>query len=333
MNKSTKEPKSFTALGKKNQGTNILIIAIIINTNPITPIVPNFCSLNLFSTNYKQHKALYFLFFLCIMQQVTKASGNIEPFNSDKIYYSILSAGASKSLAIETINIVKKKYYKGISTQEILDVVLKNLKKEKGVAQRYDLKRAIMNLGPSGFPFEEYFARILNNYDYNTKVNNYIKGKRITHEIDIVAKKHNLSYMIECKYHNEAGIQTKLHVAMYTYARFLDVSKFDVPWLATNTKCVNEAEEYAKGINLKITSWNYPKRESLRDLIEKKDLYPITSIKYIDEKIKEKLFSANIVLAKDLLGYTTKELVLQTGLKEKEINTILNEVKEICGIK
>lgn len=266
------------------------------------------------------------------MKHVTKASGEIQGFDSKKIFSTVTEAGASKKLAVETIKLVKSKYYKGITTKEILDLILKNLKKEPGVSQRYNLKQAIMNLGPSGFPFEQYFARILNNYGYETKVDNFIKGRRIIHEVDIIAKKQNKSYMVECKYHNETGTPTRLHPALYTYARFLDVNKFDVPWLSTNTKCVDDAVEYARGVNMKITSWNYPKNESLRLLIENKRLYPITSIDSIDTKTKEKLFFENIVMATDLLKYSTKQLIKKTGLRGLEINNIITEIKEVCKL-
>jgi len=266
------------------------------------------------------------------MRHVIKASGEIQYFDSKKIFNTVTEAGASKKLAIGTVKLIKEKYYKGITTKEILNLILENLKKEPGVAQRYNLKKAIMNLGPSGFPFEHYFARILDKHGYQTKVDNNIKGKRILHEVDIIAKKDNISYMIECKYHNETGTNTKLHPALYTYARFLDIGKFNTPWLATNTKCVDDAVEYAKGVNMKITSWTYPQKESLRILIESKALYPITSISLIDSKTKESLFLNNIVLATDLLKYTPKQISKITGLGAFQISQIIKEVKEICKL-
>ena len=266
------------------------------------------------------------------MRQIIKASGDTQNFDPNKVYSTIFGSGASKTLAIETVKLVKSKYYKNITTKEILKIILENLKKEPGVSQRYNLKQAIMSLGPSGFPFEHYFARVIENYGYETKVDNYIKGKRITHEVDIIAKKEKKTYMIECKYHNEAGINTRLHPAMYTYARFLDTGKFDTPWLATNTKCVDDAVEYAKGVNMKITSWDYPKTESLKSLVENKNLYPITSINSIDYRTKEVLFFKNIVMAKDLLKHTPKKLAKITGINENKINQIIKEVKEVCKI-
>jgi len=187
-----------------------------------------------------------------------------------------------------------------------------------------------MALGPSGFPFEQFFGDILKNYGYEVNVGNFMKGKIIMHEVDIIAKKEK-SYMIECKYHNEPGTSTTLHPALYTYARFLDLrDKPDMPWLVTNTKCSLDAENYARGVGLKITSWNYPKNKSLQKLINLKKLYPITILKSISDSTKEKLFLSKIVIAKNLLNYSAENLMKKTDLSEKEINKILEEVRIVC---
>ncbi len=268
-------------------------------------------------------------------KEVIKASGDLQKFNSRKVYATILEAGGSKKLASETEALVRNGFHKGIMTEEILEMILANIKKEPGVAQRYDLKRAIMNLGPSGFPFEKFFGRVIQSYGYKVKVSNFIKGSKVLHEVDIVASRDDVKFMIECKYHNQVGTETRLKPAMYTYARFLDVQKnggFNRAWLATNTKCVDVAVLYAEGVDMKITSWKYPKGESLRDLIEGKRLYPITSIKLIDEKVKVKLFDADIVVARDLLDYTVEELMHRTGLGKGEVADIISEVKDICKV-
>ncbi len=258
--------------------------------------------------------------------QVIKYSGDKEPFYPKKIFKSIRHAGGSSRLAKETVNLVKKKIYGDISTKEILKIILKNLEKEPGVSEKYDLKRAIMNLGPTGFPFEKYFAKVLNHYGYETKVGSKIRGKMIFHEVDIVAKK-NKKFMIECKYHNQAGIITRLHPAMYTYARFLALKqqKFDQPWLVTNTKCSIDARRYAKGVGLKITGWSYPEKESLQKLISKKNLYPITILKELNNRTKEILFENNIITLRDMNEINLKK----ARIPEKQIIVILKEVKEI----
>lgn len=272
--------------------------------------------------------------------KVIKASGLEQEFSSRKIYHTILEAGGNGKLAREIIGVVKKEYHKGMTTKEILEIVLRELKDFPDIRARYDLKRAIMSLGPSGFPFETFFGNLLKEFGYETKISNYIKGKNIIHEVDIVAKRNvggkEKNYMIECKYHNEPGSSTKLHPALYTYARFLDVKssgKFDLPWLVTNTKCSKDAKNYSKGVGLKITSWNYPQSLSLQRMIKSKKLYPITIIRSISHKTKEKLFRAKIVIAKNLLKYSAEELSQKTELSNNEINKILEEVKNICEIK
>jgi hypothetical protein len=263
--------------------------------------------------------------------KVIKSSGEIEDFNFKKIYGTIRDAGGSKKLAKDAIGAIRKKFRDGVLTTKILDFLIEYLKREPGVSERYDLKRAVMSLGPSGFPFETYFGRILEEYGYDVDIGNKLNGKRIVHEIDIIAKKKK-KWMIECKYHNSSGTLTRLHPAMYTYARFLDLKKyrFDRPWLVTNTKCSLDAIKYAAGVGLRITSWKNSKKDSLRSLIEKKKLYPITILKLLSEDVKCKLYDLKIVVAKDLLNYSVDDLVNKLGISRKEILEILEEVNEVC---
>ncbi|NCN87077.1 restriction endonuclease, partial [archaeon] len=86
-----------------------------------------------------------------------------------------------------------------------------------------------------------------------------------------------------------------------------------------------------KGVGLKITSWKYPKGESLGELIEKKSLYPITILNYLTNKMKEKLFSLNIIMLKDFEKYNPKELKSKTNFSEKEIELLLKEVYEVLA--
>ncbi len=264
--------------------------------------------------------------------QVIKSSGDFEKFDHKKIYKAVRNAGGSKKLASAAVNEVRKMYRENIPTREIFEFLLNFLKQEPGVSQRYGIKRAIMSLGPTGFPFEQFFARVLEYYGYKTTTDNQLKGKRITHEVDIVAIK-NKKWMIECKYHNEQGTITDLHAALYTYARFLDLGRynFDAPWLVTNTKCSDDAIEYAKGVNLKITGWNYPQEESLQNLVMSKKLYPITILTSVSDDILNKLYASRIVVARDLLDESPDDLSRRTLLDKKIILKMIDEIKEVCG--
>jgi hypothetical protein len=265
--------------------------------------------------------------------QVIKSTGESQKFSPTKIYRTVREAGGSNKLAKESIKFVRKNYHKQLETKEILNLLIKFLKKEPGVSERYDLKRAIMTLGPSGFPFEDFFASVLKHYGFKTETGIKLKGKAVYQEIDIIAQK-NKKFMIECKYRNESGNVVQLKPAMYTYARFLDVKKhgFDQSWLVTNTKCSIDARKYSQGVNQKITSWEYPEKASLKELIGKPKLYPITILKKLSENAKEKLYELKILVAKDLLNYTIEELEVKTKLQKAEIEKIIQEVKEICEI-
>jgi len=275
--------------------------------------------------------------------KVIKASGNKEAFSSKKIYYSILESGASKQLARDTTKIVKQKIRENITTDQIYKLIITKLKKEPGVAERYNLKRAIMSLGPAGYAFEKYFAEILEAYGYKTKVGIHLKVKKIQHEVDVLAEKKN-KYMIECKYHNQTGIHTRLQPALAAYARFLDLKqhKIDQPWLVTNTRCTRDATNYAKGVNLKITSWmpqnssirgtpgGDPQKDSLQQLIEKKKLYPITVL-FLEESIRQAFLNNRIIMLKTLVEMQTEELFRKTNIPIKDLEKLQERAKKIIS--
>lgn len=265
---------------------------------------------------------------------IVKASGILEKFDKKKIEDSVIKAGASPKIAKDVANKVSKTVGKDTTTQQILNNTIKFLKSTPEVAARYDLKRAIMSLGPHGFLFEEYFAQILQHYGYKTQTGIELKGKAVMQEVDILAEK-DKKIMIEAKYHNHSGTHTDTKVALYTYARFLDIksnpkNNVSEPWLVTNTRCTPRAIAYSKGVGQKIIGWSYPKQGNLQELIEKKGLYPITIYKTISGSIKEKLFKAKIVLAKDLEQHNLAELKRKTGLEENALKKILEETKLLC---
>ena len=273
---------------------------------------------------------------------VIKASGSKEKFNEKKLYSSLKRAGAGSVLAEKISKEITKKVSTGISSEEILRQAISCLKKENSLlAVRYNLKRAIMELGPTGFPFERYVAEILKEYGYKTKVGSMVKGSCISHEIDVIAQKEKKHFMIECKYHNSRGRRSDAKVALYTYARFLDVKKawekmpghqhfFHQAWLVTNTKCTSKAIRYARCVGLKIIGWRYPQNESLEYLIEKKGLYPITVLPSLTRYVKDRLIQKKVILAKDLLKYSLGGLIKLTGLQLKVVQKLQKEARELC---
>jgi len=273
---------------------------------------------------------------------VIKASGEREEFNSDKLENTLKRAGASSKLAKLIVLKIKKISYDGISTKEILNAALKELEAQEHhhIAAKYNLKTAIMELGPAGYDFETYVGEILRRYDYETQLRQKILGKCVLQEIDVIAadRKTKDIAMIECKYHNQSGIYTGLKEAMYTYARFLDVSEgfkakknnidFDQAWLVTNTKISDEALKYAKCKGMEVIAWKFGTKSLLKMITDKK-LYPVTVLRTIDHFAKVKFASAELVIVEDILTYQPDELVQMTGLSVGVIKKAQLEIERI----
>ncbi|OGJ21271.1 hypothetical protein A3K73_05450 [Candidatus Pacearchaeota archaeon RBG_13_36_9] len=266
------------------------------------------------------------------MVDVVKFSGEKEKFNPNKILKTLKRAGASREQSRRILKDVESSLKDGITTKEILDRVFSGLRETPGIAAKYDLKRALMALGPGGYTFEKYFAEVLKHYGYEVKINQLIKGKRIMQEVDVVAKKDS-TYMVECKYYNYPGNYASTKEAMYTYARFLDTNSrmhnFDFPWLATNTKCSWSAIEYSKGVGLKITSWKYPAKESLQRLVEAKKLYPVTVLKTASKFVKQRLLDSGIIMINTLMEMDISELRRKANLSESELKKAILEARQI----
>ena len=203
------------------------------------------------------------------MVWIVNALGEREPFDEFKVMRTCMRAGAGKETAEKISKEVASRVRDGMQTREILRITLRLLDEMAAphVSARYDLKGAIMRLGPAGFAFESFFAAVLRDLGYQTDVRQIIQGKCIPHEVDVVARSpEGKCIMVECKYRNYSGDYIKVKDALYTYARFLDLKEghgtgkcanFDEVWLATNTKFSSEVRQYAecKGMRYTSRSW------------------------------------------------------------------------------
>lgn len=266
------------------------------------------------------------------MVNVIKANGQTEPFSEEKLRDSIQRAGIPQNLQQQVIAHVKSKLYENIPTAEVYKHLTEFLSKEPHLRSRYSLKQSIMDLGPTGYPFEDYVSEVLKAKGYVTELRSVLTGKCVTHEIDVIAEKPNAEkLMIEAKFHNASGIRTDVHVSLYVKARFDDLKekyKFDRAWLFTNTKITSDALTYALCANMGVVSWSYPQNEGLRDLIEKYKLFPITILSSLSQTQKQTLLENHIVLVRDICKNKTTldSLALQTD----KVNQIHKEAELIC---
>lgn len=273
---------------------------------------------------------------------ITKADGTTEFFKIEKLRRSLRRAGADPKEVNEIISEVEKKLFDGIQTQEIYRYAFSLLRESRPpAAARYSLRRALFSLGPTGFPFERFLARLFEQDGYTTKTGIIIQGRCAPHEIDIAAYKADHSFVGEAKFHARPGIKSDLQVAMYSYARLLDLKNAQICqddicgikefWLITNTKFTTTAENYGACAGLNMLSWDYPKRDNLHDKIQRAGIYPITVLQNITAAQAETLIAKDIILCSDILLH--EHALRQLHLSTRKHEALMQEVHELCKVK
>jgi len=274
--------------------------------------------------------------------QVIKSDGKTEKIDPEKIINSLIKSGSTRKQAEKAFSHIKGDIHDGTTTREIYDMAHEFLESvEHQLAIRYSLKKAIMSMGPQGFVFERFIAKILSNYGYQTEVSRVMKGCCIDHEVDVVAKKDNLVFLIECKYHNDRGTYSDIKTALYVHARFVDIEKAykKLPgekdhyhgWLVTNTKATSDAIQYASCVKLKVLAWQYPENKNLQYYIENKKLYPVSILPSINKNHREVLFDSGIILVQELLAMDVQEMVKLLSIDSKTAAGILEEISLLTG--
>lgn len=269
------------------------------------------------------------------MFNIVKANGEKEIFSKEKLIYSIERAEIPKKLQNDVLQKVLSKLYENITTREINNLIIEALEESQSpyISSKFGLKKAIIDLGPTGFPFEDFVSKIFQELGFQTKVRQILQGKCITHEIDVLGEMNQEKLMVEAKFHNALGIKTDVHVALYTKARFEDIKEknnLNTVYLVTNTKMTSDAISYAQCVGMKIISWNYPAGASLRDFIDKFKLYPITLLQNLPQIFKEELLKKGIVLCRDICG--NHEILDGLTIPEDKKQKIIAETAFVCQI-
>ncbi|WP_452227853.1 MULTISPECIES: restriction endonuclease [unclassified Lacinutrix] len=273
---------------------------------------------------------------------IKKSNDEIELFSFEKLRQSLQSAKASKELVETIVKRMQPDIYDGMSSNEIYKKAFSLLKEQNKVsASRYSLKRAIFDLGPTGFPFERLVGALLKEKGYKTKVSVILNGACVTHEMDVLAEKDGNVYAIECKFHSDAKATSNVKVPLYINSRFLDIQEqwnsnsdnkthLKQGWLVTNTRFTEDAINYAKCVGLTLLSWDYPKNNGLKANIDSLALYPVTALTTLNKKEKHQLIELDVILVKELINATEK--MKNIGLSDLRMQRVLTEVKKLCII-
>jgi hypothetical protein len=266
--------------------------------------------------------------------QVIKGNGEKVLFDPEKLKQALASSGAEIAEQEKITSQVESKLFDGINTQRIYQMAFDLLKKESHkIAGRYSLKNAIMEMGPTGFPFEIYVGKIFESMGYEVETGVFVQGKCIQHEVDVIARKPGEMIMIECKFHMDSSANSGVQVPLYVQSRYLDVKASwekqygkDIRYrggVVTNTRFSDDAMNYGKCAGLVLISWNYPADTGLKYWIDKTRLHPVTCLLSLTKKEKQFLLEKEIVLCNQL--NKNLDVLRDMGLAENQIKKIIRE--------
>jgi HJR/Mrr/RecB family endonuclease len=270
---------------------------------------------------------------------VTKADGRKEEFKREKIIKTCLRMRVSQDQAETIADEIEKRIYDGIETRKILRMIFNFLQKFRPeIKYQIDLREAISFLRPKP-DFEKFVQLLLKEYGYEVTPNQIIQGFCVDHEIDAIAKKDNQTILVEIKHHFNHHAYTGKDVFLEAQAILEDLIEgrkagknsidFNKILIVCNTKFSDHAKKYALCKGIDFIGWKYPEEKGLERLIEEKKLYPITILKNLDVKSKEKLGDAGIVIIKQLLEENLEELYKKTKIPRKKLKVLVENAKEI----
>ena len=269
---------------------------------------------------------------------IVKANGVKEPFEPKKLYRSLTRSGANTEVADAITTAIAQSLRGGETTKAIYARAFAQLRNTaRPSAARYSLKRALFDLGPSGYAFEDFLAELYQARGYTTQTRHTLRGTCATHELDLCATNGTEYLAAEAKFHNSAGTKSDLKVALYVQARFEDLASSPLceeqqaltdRYLITNTKFTSEAELYAGCVGLSLVSWDYPQASNLRIMIEEAGVHPLSCLTTLSTAQKRALMADGLVLCRHLCEHTAALRAL--GLTNDDIERVLAEAREVC---
>lgn len=270
---------------------------------------------------------------------VKKASGESQPFNRSKLEESLRRSGANEFDIGLVVNEMVDWLHEGVTTKMIYTKAFTLLRKKKrGLAARYSLKKALMELGPTGFPFEHFIGQIFKHEGFSVEVGQIVQGVCVQHEMDVIATRSNVQRLAECKFHNEAGKVSSVQIPLYVRSRMDDIIKKrkTLPeyanftfegWLFTNTRFTVDAENYGKCAGLHLVSWDYPAGKSLKEIIERERLFPISILTELTKNEKQVLMDKGIVLCRQIA--LMPQILDSLNLTATKRNSVLTEIDDL----
>ena len=273
--------------------------------------------------------------------KIIKHSGDIVDYNPEKLKNSLLKSGAGQLVVKDILRQLEQEIFEGMSTKQIYKLAFGLLKKASNShAARYNLRRAIQLLGPAGFFFEKFVARLFQSEKYEAQTNLTLQGKCVSHEIDVMIEKNNIVAMVECKFHAHREAVSDVKVPMYILSRFNDLKEkpfqlfgkkqpISKCWIVTNNRFSSDAVTFGSCSGLNMLSWDFPLDHNLRTKIDNNHLYPVTCLTTLSLTEKDKLLILDVILVKEIINHS--DCLEKIGLSPNRIKNVLKEAAALCS--
>jgi hypothetical protein len=273
---------------------------------------------------------------------VKKASGLEELFQVEKLEKSLRNAGAGADIIEIILKDLEKFAFPGITTKKIYSRAFSQLKKyQTSIAVRYKLKQAILELGPTGYPFENLIGQLFEHKGYSCEVGIIVNGQCTTHEMDVIATGELQQHLCECKYHLSQGSPVSIQVPLYVRSRVNDIVDYRerlpdykdftfIGWVVTNTRLSLDSIEYGRCSGLKLLAWDYPAGNGLKEQLEHYKLYPVTVMTSLTKQEKQAIIAKGVITCRQILQ--NQDMLKDFQFSEKKSRAVFQEAEEICGI-
>ena len=244
---------------------------------------------------------------------IVKADGSNEIFDPVRLNISLRRAGAGEHTAEHITKTITNTIVPGISSREIYTRAFSLLRREaRPIAARYALRRALLELGPSGHPFEDFISHLYRKEGWQVETRKILHGKCVSHEVDFYAShpEQGVYLAAELKYHNDPAYKTDLKVALYVKSRFEDIfsrdaatraNQIDRGILVTNTKFTSEAIAYAECAGVELLGWGYPMDNNLFVRMSHAKVYPITTLTGLTRAEKRLLIEQGVIAVDEII--------------------------------
>jgi hypothetical protein len=268
---------------------------------------------------------------------ITKANGDRQLYDPEKIIQTCLRMGATTEEAIRIEQQVAMMLYDGISTQKILKLIFILMRKSKpAVKHLFDLRRGISLMVPKP-EFEMFVRLLLTHSGFEVNSNAILRGLCGAHEVDAIASKEGVNYLVEVKHHMNYHALTGLDESRIARAVLEDVTegyqkgvtkiRVDRAMLVTNTRFSYHATEYGQCRGILQVGWTSPANFGLRDAIQKYKLHPISCLRGVSLDTRLRLANAGIVLIKQLLQQDSSYLEKKLDLSHEKVTSIMESAR------